>query len=511
MKKNILSFMLIFIFIITAFGGCTSNADTLSDDSKASKKTIEDYRYSNVGVNTGSYAATFINDVFPDADVREFNILTDMILALKQGKIDVCVLDESFFNCMKWEGFNFDRLEEPYEVSDYGIAFKKDANTLLRSQINDFIAEIKANGEYEKLQEKWFGDEEPAEFLDPDSLTGTNGTIKVATANEAKPFEYISNGKLVGYDIDFIVMFAEKYGYKLDIEEIMFTSILMGVQTGKYDIGIAGLTISEERAESVDFSDSYHQEEVIFMISEETEDGGIADFFASFSQSFEKTFVREDRWKLIVEGVFVTMLISAASVVGGTILGFALYMLGRSKYKSVSAATNVFTCIYSVIISGTPTLVVLMILFYIVFGKSDISGITVAIIGFIITFASFVVTQLAVAVDNVDRGQTEAAYALGYGRNRAFFRIVIPQAMKIFVPAYTGEIVGLIKTTSVVGYIAVNDLTKMGDIIRGNTYEAFFPLIAVALIYFILIWGITLLLGILRKNIDPKNRKKKVF
>jgi len=79
------------------------------------------------------------------------------------------------------------------------------------------------------------------------------------------------------------------------------------------------------------------------------------------------------------------------------------------------------------------------------------------------------------------------------------------------VPAYTGEIVGLIKTTSVVGYIAVNDLTKMGDIIRGNTYEAFFPLIAVALIYFILIWGITLLLGILRKNIDPKNRKKKVF
>ena len=127
-----------------------------------------------------------------------------------------------------------------------------------------------------------------------------------------------------------------------------------------------------------------------------------------------------------------------------------------------------------------------MILFYIVFGKSDINGVYVAVIGFVMTFASFVFGQLEITVENVDSGQTEAAYALGYSRNQTFFRIVLPQAMKMFIPTYSGEIVGLIKATSVVGYIAVNDLTKMGDIIRGNTYEAFFPLIAVAVIYFIL-------------------------
>ena len=137
------------------------------------------------------------------------------------------------------------------------------------------------------------------------------------------------------------------------------------------------------------------------------------------------------------------------------------------------------------------------------------SGIVVAIVGFILTFGSFVYDNLDLTVSGVDNGQKEAAYALGYSRNRTFFRIILPQAMKMFVPSYSGEIVNLIKATSVVGYIAVNDLTKMGDIIRGNTYEAFFPLIAVAVIYFAITWIIAGFLGILRKKTEPKRRKNK--
>ena len=112
-------------------------------------------------------------------------------------------------------------------------------------------------------------------------------------------------------------------------------------------------------------------------------------------------------------------------------------------------------------------------------------------------------------MEGVDRGQTEAAYALGYGRNRTFFRIVLPQAMKMFAPAYSAEIVSLVKATSVVGYIAVNDLTKVGDIIRSNTYEAFFPLIVVAIIYFLITCGITAVLDLLRRKTDPRKRTRK--
>ena len=150
-----------------------------------------------------------------------------------------------------------------------------------------------------------------------------------------------------------------------------------------------------------------------------------------------------------------------------------------------------------------------MLLFYVVFTSPDMSGIIVAIVGFILTFGSFVYDNLDLTVSGVDNGQREAAYALGYSRNGTFFRIILPQAMKMFVPSYSGEIVNLIKATSVVGYIAVNDLTKMGDIIRGNTYEAFFPLIAIAAIYFALTWIIAGLLGILKKKTEPKRRKNK--
>ena len=134
------------------------------------------------------------------------------------------------------------------------------------------------------------------------------------------------------------------------------------------------------------------------------------------------------------------------------------------------------------------------------------SGIVVAVIGFTLTFGSFVYDHMTVSVSSVDRGQIEAAYALGYTKNKTFFRIIFPQAMSIFLPSYCGQAVELIKATAVVGYIAVNDLTKMGDIIRSNTYEAFFPLIATAVIYFMLTWVLSLLLGFVKLHFEPKRR-----
>jgi len=243
----------------------------------------------------------------------------------------------------------------------------------------------------------------------------------------------------------------------------------------------------------------------VVMVTYEGDDS----IFGSFADSFEKTFIRENRWKLILEGVGVTLLISFFSVLGGTALGFGLYMLSRSGIRAVSRVTKVIGRGYRRFVSGTPALVILMLLFYVVFGKSDTSGILIATLGFILIFGSFVYGHLTLTVEGVDRGQTEAAYALGYPRNKTFFRIILPQAMEAFLPTYTGEIVGLIKATSVVGYIAVMDLTKMGDIIRSNTYEALFPLLAVAVIYFFITWGAAALMGLVQKKTNARRRRDK--
>lgn len=726
---------MIFLFVLSALAGCADKSKVGGD-----KTNVDDYKNSKVGIMTGSYQSTIIGDFFPDATILEYNNPADMLYALTENKIDITMIDASSYTCALWEGLQISRLDEVAETSSYGIIFPKEQQQELRLQVNAFLAKIKENGTYDKLNEKWFGNKEPAEFLDPEALTGTNGTLRVIVNNELKPFGYIKNGKLVGYDVEILTLFAEEYGYRLDITSVPFQSLLAGVSGGAYQLGISGLTITEERKETFDFSDTYHNEDIIYVVAgdgdglndfrraelgavtgslyggycrelfpnahisefnnfsdvlmalrqgkvdgtmldrpnfnavkrtdsklsavnvpqysveigfgfQKTEEGyalqaqmnsfldklradgrlesmldkwygetepsvsvpleelkenpktlrvsidttrkpfvymyegkpvgfeiealylfckeygynveiedvsfasglaglagekydlvcgglymtperkesvnfsepymvadvvmatyeksGVGNFFASIGESFEKTFIRESRWKLIVKGILTTLLISVCAVLGGTVLGFLLYLAARSKNRALSSVTRVFTKIYSKLITGTPTLVVLMLLFYVVFGRSDLGGTVVAIIGFILTFGSFVYGQLALTVEAVDKGQTEAAYALGYSRNRTFFRIVLPQAMKMFLPVYSAEIVGLIKATSVVGYIAVNDLTKMGDIIRGNTYEAFFPLIAVAVIYFMITWGAAALLGIMQRKFEPKRRKKK--
>ena len=126
-------------------------------------------------------------------------------------------------------------------------------------------------------------------------------------------------------------------------------------------------------------------------------------------------------------------------------------------------------------------------------------------------FGAAVCSMIKAGVGAVDGGQTEAAYALGYTDRRAFFRIVLPQALPHFLPSYKGEITALIKATAVVGYVAVQDLTKIGDIVRSRTYEAFFPLIAVAIIYFVLAAILTLAVNKIAIRIDPRRRPKSVI
>ena len=468
---------------------------------------LEQFNSATLGVVTGSLYGGYSREQFPNASIKEFNTFADVLVALKQGKVDGIMLDKPNFNSVARTDKSLTSITVPAYSVEIGFGFQKnDAGNALQAQMNAFLAKLKAEGKIDVLIDKWYGETEPSETIPLDELASNAKTLNVAIDTTRKPFVYMYEGKPVGFEIEVLYMFCKEYGYNVNISDISFASGLAGLASKKYDLVCGGLYMTDERKESVNFSDPYMNAEVVMAKCERS---GFENFMLSLRDSFEKTFIREQRWKLIAEGICTTMIISVFSILGGTLLGFALYMLARSKTKWLSKLAKGFAKVYSTIIAGTPTLVVLMILFYIVFTSPDMSGVVVAIIGFILIFGSFVYEQLSLTVSGVDNGQLEAAYALGYSRNQTFFRIVLPQAMKMFLPSYSGEIVSLIKATSVVGYIAVNDLTKMGDIIRGNTYEAFFPLIAVALIYFAITWGVSGLLGILKRKAEPKRRKNK--
>ena len=185
-------------------------------------------------------------------------------------------------------------------------------------------------------------------------------------------------------------------------------------------------------------------------------------------------------------------------------LGFAFCGLRLSKNKIADS----LALLYIRLMQGLPMVVLLMILFYIVFAKTGLDGLWVAVIGFGMNFGAYVSEMIRTGILAVDKGQMEAALALGYTRRKAFLKMVLPQAARHFLPVFQGEFISLVKMTSVVGYIAIQDLTKASDIIRSRTYEAFFPLVTTAIIYFIIAWLLTRVLSALQAHLDPKKRRK---
>jgi len=190
----------------------------------------------------------------------------------------------------------------------------------------------------------------------------------------------------------------------------------------------------------------------------------------------------------------------------GTLLGAAVCWLRMSKNVLLRGIAKG----YITVIRGTPVLVLLMLIFYVVFASVNIDPVLVAVIAFGMNFGAYVSEMFRTAIESIDKGQKEAGLAGGFTKLQTFRYIIMPQALKNVLPVYKGEFISLVKMTSIVGYIAVQDLTKASDIIRSRTFDAFFPLIMVAVLYFLLSGILIQILSLIEVQVDPKARRKSV-
>ena len=465
-------------------------------------KNVDDLAGKRIGVITGAIHDSLVAKRLPTAEIVYFNAHADMSQALKAGRIDSFVLPASMATFMRYSDDTLTWLDEHLLDAELGFAFAKtDEGRALGDRFSGYIQTLLKNGGIDSLREKWFSPEESGkEMPDYASLPDTNGTLRMATAATQMPFSYVRDQMIVGFEIELAAGFCAENGYRLQVEQMNFDGILAAVQSGKCDFAGSCLAVTPERQESVYFSDSHYAESVVFVVQDPS--AGNGSFLSGILDSFEKTFLREHRWLLFLQGIGTTLLITALSVVFGTLLGFFLFMLCRNGNRAANTITRF--CVR--LVQGMPVVVLLMILYYIIFGRVAISGTAVSVIGFTLVFGAAVYGMIKAGVGAVDGGQLEAAYTLGYTNRRAFFRVILPQALPHFMPAYKGEITSLIKATAIVGYVAVQDLTKVGDIVRSRTYEAFFPLIAVAVIYFILASVLTFLVKRIELRIDPRRR-----
>ena len=222
----------------------------------------------------------------------------------------------------------------------------------------------------------------------------------------------------------------------------------------------------------------------------------------SFQERFYLNFIADDRWKYLVNGLKVTLTITFFAWIIGVVLGF-LVAIVRSTYDKTGKLKilNLICKVYLTVIRGTPVVVQLLIIYFIIFGSVDINKTLVAVMAFGFNSGAYVAEIFRSGIMSIDDGQFEAGRSLGFNYAQTMFYIIMPQAFKNVLPALGNEFIVLLKETSVSGYIALEDLTKGGDIIRSRTYDAFMPLIAVAVIYLVMVMIFTKLVNMLERRL----------
>ncbi len=225
------------------------------------------------------------------------------------------------------------------------------------------------------------------------------------------------------------------------------------------------------------------------------------------SEAIYNNFIKDERWRYLTDGLKVTLEVTFFSVLIGIVIGFLIAVV-RSTHDKTGKLTilNGICKVYLTVIRGTPVLVQLMIIYFVVFGSVNISKVIVAVISFGINSGAYVAEIFRSGIMSIDQGQFEAGRSLGFNYVQTMWHIIMPQAFKNVLPALGNEFISLLKETSVGSYIALQDLTKGGDIIRSRTYDAFTPLIAVALIYLALVMLFSWLIQILERRLRQSER-----
>lgn len=461
--------------------------------------SIDQLSHAKIGVLTGTNFDDLCRATFPEAQYEYYNNLADIVNALHSGKIDTFAIDDPVARTMMIEDPGITFIDEYIEHFDFAAVFRKidDGNPLL-SQFNEFMQRIEEDGTKKALQHTWFETADPEKTgIDYKALPEINGSIHLICA-QYPPFVYSYGDGYTGYEAQLILMFAKEYGYSVHFSEFNADSVMAAIQTGKADIAISGYSITEERKEIIDFSLPTYSGGVC-MIVEKAEGG--AGSSGGIVSSFRKTFITDERYKLFINGMLTTLIISVLSVMIGTFLGYEAYMICRHNGKPAR-----FMKTLCHIMNRMPVVVLLMIFYYIIFAEIKVGGSIVSVIAFSLVFGCTVYSMLRSWTETVKRGQFDAGYALGFSDRDVYNKIIIPQIVPLLAPEYRDAVVGLLKATAIVGYVAVIDLTKAGDIVRSRTFEAFFPLISVAVIYFILAAVVIRLVAGIRLRIKRKKR-----
>jgi len=496
------------VLMICILSGCGRKA--LDEQEMMSAVTcVDDLAGVNIGVQIGTTGDIYASDYEGDEAgtvITRFNKGADAVQALKQGKVDCVIIDEQPAKAYISKNSELSILDEEFALEEYAMCVAKE-NTELTAQINQALTELKEDGTLASITDNYIGDDTVGKspYVSPENMK-RDGTLTMATNAEFPPYEYFENGKPVGIDVDMAQAVADKLGKELVISNMEFDSIIIAVQSGKADFGAAGMTVTEERLKNIDFTDSYTTAKQVIIVKSGDSKGG-----QGFLEKFHQVFIEQDRWQYIPKGLLNTLIITICAGIFGILLGFVLAVIrvghDRNEEKSIPIRIlNGLAKIYLTVFRGTPVMVQLLIMYYVVFASVKVSPLVAAVLAFGLNSGAYVAEAVRAGIMSIDIGQFEAGRSLGFTYGQTMIHIIMPQAVKNALPAMCNEFIALLKESSIVGYVGLVDLTKAGDIIRSNTYEAMLPLCCVALVYLVIVMILTALVSRLERRLKKDAR-----
>ena len=486
MRRIILMIMLITLMI----SGCQNGNREI--------KSLDDLKTARIGAWADSGYEIKAREVFPNAKFVHLDFLSDLVQNLKQNKIDSFVIGKTYVENLKFEGIDIDYL--PQSIGEVNLGYilpKNERGQKICSQMNEFIALIEANGELDELKNKWMHSDESKRTFTKSKLSGENGKVIICTDAQSPPFVYLREGQIVGFEAEIIDKFCANYGYDYEIKVENFLTMLADITTGKVDFGMNAFEILPEREKNMLFSNPTQVEQIVLVVNSESKD------VFNIKERIKSSFIEENRWKMILDGTLTTLTITFFSIIFGTLLGLAIYLLYREK----TPANRLIDAIYRTL-QGIPMMVLLLFFYYVVFGSINLPASAVAVVVFSIVMSISVFTMIKSGAESISGGQMEAALSLGFSERQAFIKFILPQIVRNNFANYQLQLNAIMLETAIVGYIAVQDLTRMADLIRARTYDAFIPIITIALVYFLLSKLLFLITDIINRKIEPKNRKK---
>jgi polar amino acid transport system substrate-binding protein len=439
------------------------------------------------------------------AEVLEFADLASCYEAARQQKVDYMVTDLSQARVFVANPDNQDleAIEIPPEVFSLPMGTYSQSKELIDA-FNAFLKEIEADGTMADIYARWFeaapGTDTPMPEI---PTTGENGVLTVATSFISAPFVYLgADSEAKGYEIELMQRFAASTGRTVEFVDMDFSALIPYVQSGRADFGMCATSITAERQKQVIFSDPTYTDQLalVTLKQETTED--TTGFLEWISTAVEKNLIADNRWKLIVRGLGVTAVLAICSQLFGTALGAGLAYLQTRRNPVARHAVGFIQWL----VTGLPMMTILLIFYYILFRSAQISNVITGVAAYTLTQGISIGQHLVAAMSTVDPIEIEAARAMGFSAAGAFRTVTLPQAVRFMLPGYMTGFVELVKATAIVGYIAIQDLSRASDIIRSRTFDPYFPILFAAVIYLLLTTLFVQLFKLLIKKLNERGR-----